>query len=107
VSWIQREFVSLEKSVQSWHHVLLLFRSLDHPVRSRQYVRRDRENDLLRRLQIDDEFELRRLLDGKLGRVDSLQDSVHGNMRRAGSCPRTSNRGQATFLLGPRPPART
>jgi hypothetical protein len=77
VSWVQREFVSLEKSVQSWHHVLLLFRSLDHPVRSRQYVRRDRENDLLRRLQIDDEFELRRLLDGKLGRVDSLQDSVH------------------------------
>lgn len=33
--------------------------------------------DLLRRIQIDDQLELLRLLHGKFSRLRSLQDSVH------------------------------
>ena len=51
--------------------------SLDHLIRSRQHVRWDRYADLLCRFQIDDEFELRRLLNGNLGRLGPLQDFVH------------------------------
>src|SRR5262245_43563148 len=51
--------------------------SLDHSVRSRQHIRRNREPDLFSRLQIDDEFELRRLLHRQIGRLGSLQDLVH------------------------------
>jgi hypothetical protein len=36
--------------------------SLDHFIRPRQPVRRNLQADLFRRLQIDDELELRRLL---------------------------------------------
>ena len=36
--------------------------SLDHFIRPRQHIRRNRQADLLRRLKIDDELELRRLL---------------------------------------------
>ena len=45
---------------------------LDHLIRPRQHVRRDSESDLLRGLEIDDELELRRLLDGDVGRLGAL-----------------------------------
>ena len=45
---------SSENSVQSWHHRLFLFRSLDHLIRPIQHLRRNRDADLLRRLEIDD-----------------------------------------------------
>ena len=41
--------------------------SLDHFIRSHQHVRRDRQPDLLRRFQTDNELELLRLFDGKIG----------------------------------------
>jgi hypothetical protein len=41
--------------------------SLDHFIRPRHHRRRDRQPNLLRRLQIDDELELRRLLDRQIG----------------------------------------
>src|SRR4030095_10543835 len=41
--------------------------SLDHPIRSRQHVGRNRETDLLGRLQVDDELKLLRPLDGQVG----------------------------------------
>src|SRR5207253_9504499 len=37
---------------------------LNHLIRPRQHIGRNRETDLLRRFQIDDELELRRLLHG-------------------------------------------
>ncbi len=37
------------------------------PIRPHQHVGRDRQADLLRCFQIDDELELDRLLDGKVG----------------------------------------
>ena len=40
---------------------------IDHLVRPRQHIRRNRQADLFRRFQIDDELELLRLLDGKIG----------------------------------------
>jgi len=51
-----------ENSVQSWHHRLLLFRSLNHLVRPPQHLLRNRQTDLLRRLEIDHQLKLRRLL---------------------------------------------
>ena len=38
-------------------------RLLDHLIRSRQHIRRDRETDLLRCFQVDDQLKLRGLLD--------------------------------------------
>src|SRR5690348_15799745 len=51
--------------------------SPDDPVRSRQYVRRDREADLLGGLQIDHQLELRWLLDRKIGGICAFQYFVH------------------------------
>ena len=42
-------------------------KSFDHLVRPRQHVGRNRHADLLGRLQINDELELRRLLDREVG----------------------------------------
>ena len=42
-----------------------------------QHLRRNRQADLLRRLEIDHQLKLRRLLDGQIGRLGSLQDFVH------------------------------
>jgi hypothetical protein len=39
---------------------------LDHLVRAQQYVRWNRETDLVSSLQIDDQVELLRLLDGEI-----------------------------------------
>src|SRR5215475_3644000 len=51
--------------------------SLDHPIRPRQYIRRDRQTDLIGGFEINDEFELRRLLHGEIGGLCSLQDPVN------------------------------
>ena len=50
--------------------------SLDHPVRSRQHVGRDRQADLLRGFKIDYQLKLGRLLDGQFGRLRPLEDFV-------------------------------
>ena len=39
---------------------------LNHPIRPRQHIRRNRQADLLRRFEIDDKLELLRLFDGKI-----------------------------------------
>src|SRR5688500_11643399 len=49
----------------------------DHPVRPRQHFLWYRHADLLCRLHIDHQLELRRLLDRQIGRLCSLQDLVH------------------------------
>ena len=51
--------------------------SLDHFVRSRQHVRRNRQADLLGGFEIDDELELRRLLHGQVGGLGAFQNLVH------------------------------
>ena len=40
-------------------------------------IRRNRQTDLLRGFEIDHQLELRRLLHRQIGRLGSLQDSVH------------------------------
>src|SRR5262249_43610218 len=52
------------------------FRLSDHLVRSHQHLRWNRQADLLRGLEIDYEFEFRRLLHREIGRLGTLQDSV-------------------------------
>ena len=47
-------------------HYCRLLSLLDHLVRPYQHIRRNRQADLLRRFQIDDEFEFDRLLDGQV-----------------------------------------
>jgi predicted DNA-binding antitoxin AbrB/MazE fold protein len=47
--------------------------SLDYPVRSRQHTRRNRQADLLRRLEVDHKFKLRRLLDRKITGFGTLR----------------------------------
>src|SRR5215467_2416302 len=51
--------------------------SLNHLIRSCQHIRRNRQADLLRRFQIDYQFELRWLLHGKFGGFCSFQDLVY------------------------------
>src|SRR5262249_52337855 len=51
--------------------------SFDHFVRPRQHVRRNRQADLLRDFQIDDELELLRLLYREISRLGAFQDLVH------------------------------
>src|SRR5262245_66642319 len=51
--------------------------SLDYPIRSCQHIWRNRETDLLGRFQINDELELRRLLDGEVGGLSAFQNLIH------------------------------
>jgi hypothetical protein len=51
--------------------------SLDHSIRSRQHVRRNRKSDLFGSLEIDRQFKFRRLLDGKIGGLSAFEDFVH------------------------------
>ena len=46
-------------------------------VRPPQHLLRNRQTDLLCGLEIDDQLELRRLLDRQIGRLRSLEDFVH------------------------------
>src|SRR5581483_2712992 len=50
--------------------------SLDHPIRALQHADGNREIDLLRRFQIDDKLEFRRLLHGKIGGLGALENLV-------------------------------
>ena len=51
----------------------MLFNDL---VRSRQHIRRDRQADLLRRFEIDDELEFVRLLHRQISRLGAFQNFV-------------------------------
>src|SRR5215475_12755692 len=51
--------------------------SLDHPIRSRQHIRRNCQANCFRRLQIDNELELLRLLHREIGGLSAFQDFVH------------------------------
>src|SRR5262249_21522332 len=51
--------------------------SLDHLIRTCQHVRRNRQTDLLRCFQIDDELELHRLLDRKITSLGTFENLVH------------------------------
>src|SRR5215813_1714544 len=50
---------------------------LNYLVRPRQYVRRNRQTDLLGGFQINDEFELHRLLYWEVGGLRALENLVH------------------------------
>src|SRR5262245_57599315 len=52
---------------------------LDHLIRSYQHIRRNRQADLLCRLEVDDELELRRLLHGQVGGLGAFQNLVDEN----------------------------
>src|SRR3954466_1093954 len=54
-----------------------MMRSLNYPVRSRQYVGRNDEADLLCGFEIDHQLKCRRLLNGQVGRVGSFQYLVN------------------------------
>ena len=72
---IDRRFVLMLRQIGGWR-IQLILALFDHPVRPRQHVRRNREADLFRGFQIDDEFELRRLLYRKIGGLGAFQDFV-------------------------------
>lgn len=52
----------------SYFSVFTTHASPNYPVRPRQHIRRDRQADLLGGFEVDDEFKLDRLLDGKISR---------------------------------------
>jgi hypothetical protein len=56
--------------------ILTLF---DHLIRSHQHIRRNRQPDLFRRFEIDDEFELLRLLNWKIGGLGAFENLVDVN----------------------------
>ena len=51
--------------------------SPDYLVRPRQHVRRNRQADLLGGFEIDDQLELRRLLDRKIGGFCAFEDFIY------------------------------
>ena len=51
----------------------------NNSVRRAQHVRRDRQADLLRGLEIDDELELVGCSTGKVGRLSAFENFVHVN----------------------------
>jgi hypothetical protein len=61
-----------EETVVLVEHVLL-----DDPVRPLQQCLRDCQAECLRRLEIDDQFELRGLLDREVGGFGAFEDLVH------------------------------
>src|SRR5262245_24422346 len=50
---------------------------LDHLVCPQQHRLRNRQTQRLRRLEVDDEFELCGLLDGQIGWLGPLEDLIH------------------------------
>src|SRR5947209_4704320 len=52
-------------------------RSFNHLIGGREQHRRHGEAERLRGLEIDDKFELGRLLNGKIGWIGALQDAIH------------------------------
>ena len=53
------------------------FYSLDHPVRSGQHVRCNRDADLFCGFKVNHQLEFSWLFDGKLGGFGTFEDSVH------------------------------
>ena len=51
--------------------------SSNYFIRPREHVGRNCQPDLLRRLEVDDEFKLRWLLNRQIGRFSAFQDLVH------------------------------
>ena len=51
-------------------------RLLNHRVRAQQQRLRDGDTERLRGFEVDDQLELRRLLDGEVGRLRALEDLV-------------------------------
>src|SRR5215831_12417580 len=67
-------------------------------IRSRQHIRRDRQADLLRRLEVDDQLELCRLLDWQVRGLCAFQDLVDKNS----SAP---ERVDIVWAIGHKPPS--
>jgi hypothetical protein len=57
--------------------VIVLLPSLDNFIRSRQHVRRYRQADLLRGLEIDHQLKFRRLLHRQIGGLGTFQDLIY------------------------------
>src|SRR5437763_4076229 len=71
-----KETVS-RRTVGSRQTKMLLTMSFDHLIRPREHVGRNRQADLLCRLEIDHQLELRRLLDWQVCGLRTFQDFVH------------------------------
>src|SRR5262249_58301526 len=50
---------------------------LNDPIRLREHLRRNRQADLLGRLEIDDDLELRRLLDRNIAKLGTFRNLLH------------------------------
>src|SRR5262245_16089406 len=68
--------MSVSLSLSTRHSTLDTRFSIDQPICPGEHLRRNRQADLLGRLDIDYELELRRLLYRQVGGLGSLQDSV-------------------------------
>ena len=80
-------------------HAGLSRRILNHLIRPRQHVRRNREADLLSRFQVDEQLKLRRLLYGNIGWLSSYPfvlfpnlKSKIGNLKSKGPLVRLAHR---------------
>src|SRR5215475_11406270 len=50
---------------------------LNHLIRSRQHIRRNRQADLLGGFQVDHQLELHRLFHGEFGGLGAIEDLIH------------------------------
>src|SRR5512147_3017942 len=66
-------------SIQNLPFAFLIFTFAlsNYSVRPRQHIRRNRQADLLRSFQVDDQLELLRLLDGQVGGLGAFENLVH------------------------------
>src|ERR1700741_4138746 len=56
---------------------LRLAHSFEHPVGTNEKLWRNRQTKRLGGLEVDDELHVRRLVDGQIGRLGTLQDSIN------------------------------
>ena len=79
---------------------------LDHLIRPRQHIGRDRQTDLFSRFQVDDQLKLRRLLHRQISRLGTFQDFVDVRGSAAGieseSGPYDMRPPDSTRLVSPR-----
>jgi hypothetical protein len=94
----QVEAKPLSPARQEEQHALL-----DHLVRPQEERLRDRQPERFRGLEVDDQFELRGLLDGKVSGLGALEDSAHQREELARIETETTRRAQAIAAGGTLP----
>src|SRR5439155_21860871 len=98
---LKREVRRLTSPSEAWRDFITQGRGLlDHVVRPKQHRLWDGQPQSLRGSEIDHQLELRRLLDGQVGRLGALQDLVYVGGRPPEHVPNAGPVRQQAASLG-------